>query len=266
MTTEADDASGKLAGGTSTLDLALRVLDFLVGESRPQALAQIAAALGASKSTVYRHLVTLGRHGLVRQDQQTDRYEPAVKLVVWGEAVRARFDVMTAARDVMVRLRDETAQAVTLCGPMDGGGVVVLELIQGRTVIEFGTRPGTRLDYHASAHGRVWLAFGAAARREAALAGPLRQWTQHTLTDPAALRREIEAIRARGWATAPDEIVIAVNALAAPVFDHRGEQVGSLAIAGPTQFIPSPPTEAQIRAVLAAAQDISRQLGWSAKP
>lgn len=262
--TDEPGAPGKITAGTSTLDLALRVLEHLVNESKPQSLAMIAKALSASKSTVLRHLVTLEANGLVHQDRASSRYEPAVKLLVWGEAVRSRFDVVPASHDVMIRLRDTTSQAVTLCGRIDGE-IVVLELIQGRTVIEFGTRPGTRLDTHASAHGRVWLAFGRPEDRAAALAAPLRVWTPQTITDPALLQREIDEVRRRGWATAADEIIVSVNALAAPVFDHRGEQVGSIAIVGPTQFIPAPPLDSQVREVLAAAQDISRALGWRAK-
>lgn len=251
------------ATGTSTLDLALRVLDHLVLQSQPLALAQIAAAMAASKPTVYRHLVTLQRHGLVRQDPATGRYEPGVKLLVLGEAVRARFDIVPAARDAMMRLRDATEQAVTLCRLVDGE-LVVLELIQGRTVIEFGTRPGTRLDLHASAHGRIWLTYGGAELRERALAAPMRRWTPQTIVDPARLAEEIAGIRARGWATAADEIITSVNALAAPVFDHRNDIAGSIAIVGATQFIPSPPHSTQITEILAAADQISRALGWRA--
>lgn len=261
--TDTDRSPAREATGTSTLDLALKALDHLVMQSQPLALAQLAAALSASKPTVYRHLVTLQRHGLVRQDPATGRYEPGVHLLVLGEAVRARFDVVTAARDAMMALRDVTEQAVTLCRMVDGE-LVVLELIQGRTVIEFGTRPGTRLDLHASAHGRVWLAFGPAGTLDQALRTPLRPWTPQTLVDPEALRREIADVRQRGWATAADEMITSVNALAAPVFDHRNQIAGSIAIVGATQFIPSPPLSTQITEILATADRISRGLGWRA--
>lgn len=159
------EGSGTVASsatGTSTLDLALRMVEFLAMQSRPLALAQIAAHFSASKATVYRHLVTLQRHGFVRQDPETGRYDAGVKLMVLGEALRARFDVLSAARSELMELRDRTGQAVTICALIDGE-VVVLELVQGRTLIEFATRPGTRLDFHASAHGKVWLAFGQSA-------------------------------------------------------------------------------------------------------
>jgi DNA-binding IclR family transcriptional regulator len=78
----------------------------------------------------------------------------------------------------------------------------------------------------------------------------------------SALAHEIARVRRRGWATAPNEVVEGVNALAAPVLDHATRMVGSIAIVGATQFIPPEPGRAQIDAVLGAARRISRALGW----
>ena len=73
-------------------------------------------------------------------------------------------------------MRDRTGQAVTVCAAVDDE-LVVLELIQGRTLIEFATRPGTRLAFHASAHGKIWLTFGPQQRATAIANGPFRRWT-----------------------------------------------------------------------------------------
>ena len=53
-----------------------------------------------------------------------------------------------------------------------------------------------------------------------------------------------------------------VNTLAAPVFDHRGVLVGSIAMVGSTQVIASKPTAAQLNVVIEAARSVSRDLGW----
>ena len=37
---------------------------------------------------------------------------------------------------------------------------MVMDLVQGHTAVEFGIRPGTRMTLHASAHGKVALAWG----------------------------------------------------------------------------------------------------------
>jgi DNA-binding IclR family transcriptional regulator len=249
------------AAGTSTLDLALRLVEHLAMQSRPLPLAEIATHFSASKATVYRHLVTLQRHGFVRQEPENGRYEAGVKLMVLGEALRSRFDVLSASRAELMELRDRTGQAVTVCALIDDE-LVVLELVQGRTLIEFATRPGTRLDFHASAHGKVWLAYGPDALASRVLAAPLRQWTPKTICDAKTLRKEIANVRDRGWSTAPDQVITGVNTVAAPVFDYRGGLVGSLAIVGATQFIPPDPQDAQVREVTGAAARISRSLGW----
>lgn len=247
--------------GTGTLDLALRVLDFLVSQNRPVSLAHMASAMEASKATIYRHLITLERHGYIRQDGETSQYEPSVKLLIMGEAVRNRFDVATAARQEVSLLGERTGQAVTVCRMIDGK-LVVLDLIHGRTVIEFGTRPGTELALHATAHGKIWLTYGSGQIFENLVSGVLREWTPSTIVDAAGLRREVENVRERGWAVAPDELITAVNALAAPIFDHSNQLAGSVAIVGATQFIPAEPRPEQIDEVVATARRISERIGW----
>lgn len=246
---------------TGTLDLALRILDHLAEQASPIALTSIAQTFAASKSTVYRHLSALARHGFVRRDVSTGRYAIGVKLMVLGETSRSNFEIVTVARDALLKLRDTTGQAVSLCALLDDD-LVVLDLMHGRSVVEFSTRPGTRLALHASAHGKIWLAFGPEGLLDKVLNAPRPAWTPHTITDARALINEVQAVRKRGWSTAPNQAVMGVNTLAAPVFDHRGVLVGSIAFVGSTQVIAAKPTAAQLGAVLDAARSVSRDLGW----
>ena len=249
---------------TGTLDLALRILDYLAEQASPIALTAIAQAFSASKSTVYRHLSALGRHGFVRRDVSTGRYAIGIKLMVLGETSRGNFEIVTVARDALLKLRDTTGQAVSLCGLLDDD-LVVLDLMHGRSVVEFSTRPGTRLALHASAHGKIWLAFGPERLLDKVLSGLREPWTPHTITDAKTIAAEVQAVRKRGWSTAPNEAVTGVNTLAAPVFDHRGVIAVSIAMVGSTQVIAPKPAPAQIRAVVEAARSVSRVLGWKGK-
>jgi DNA-binding IclR family transcriptional regulator len=246
--------------GTGTLDLALQILEFLAHQSLPLSLGDIARRFSASKATVYRHLQALLQHGLVHQDAAGARYEVGIKVVVLGEAARGRFDIVRASRDELIALRDATQQAATICSLVQGE-VVVLDLIQGHTVIEFGTRPGTRLELEVSAHGKVWLAFGPEGLLERRLARMRMTSGSRRAGNAGALTREIEAVRKRGWATAPNQVIGGVNALAAPVFDHTSSLVGSVAIVGATEFIRPEPSRKQIDAVVGAARRMSKTLG-----
>lgn len=248
--------------GTDTVDLSLRLLERLASSRESIGVSELAREFASSKATLYRHLQTLVRHGFVHQESPTMRYAAGIKLFILGERLRERFNIIAVAREDMARLREETGQPVTLSALVENQ-VVVLEVMQGQAIVNFGTQPGTVLDLHASAHGNVALAFGPEALMKLCLAKPLKAWTPQTICSPGALRRAVTQVRSRGWATAPNRVLQGVNGLAAPVFNHAGDYVGAVAIAGSIQYIPASPPQAQIKAVTQTAERISRTLGWN---
>jgi DNA-binding IclR family transcriptional regulator len=164
----------------------------------------------------------------------------------------------------MARLRDDMGHAVTLSALVDDQ-VVVLELIQGPSLVNFGTQPGTVLPLHASAHGKVALAFGPEALLPRCLSKPLKAWTPHTVSTRQALERAVAQVKSRGWATSPNQVLQGVNGLAAPLFNHAGSYAGAVAVAGSVQTVPGSPSAELVKAVTRTATQISRALGYSAK-
>jgi DNA-binding IclR family transcriptional regulator len=246
---------------TETVDLSLRALERLVSSREPIGVSDLARELNASKATIYRHLQALVLHGFVHQEAKTNRYSAGIKLFILGERLRERFDILAVAREDLARLRDGTGQPTTLSTVVENQ-VVILEVLQGNAIVNFGTQPGTVLDLHASAHGKVALAFGPKGLLKQCLAQNLKALTPHTICSPTALERAIAQVQSRGWATAPNQVLQGVNGLAAPVFDHGGGYAGAVAIAGSIQYIPASPPPEQIKAVTQAAERISRKLGW----
>jgi DNA-binding IclR family transcriptional regulator len=247
---------------TETVDLSLHLLERLASSREPLGVSELAREFGSSKATVYRHLQALVLHGFVHQEPATLRYAAGIKLFILGERLRERFNIIAVAREDMARLREETGQPATLSTLVENQ-VVVLEVLQGQAIVNFGTQPGTVLDLHASAHGNVALAFGPEGLMEHCLSKPLKVWTPQTICSPAPLRRAIAQVRARGWATAPNRVLQGVNGLAAPLFNHAGDYAGAVAIAGSIQYIPASPPPGQIKAVTQTAERISRKLGWN---
>ncbi|HEY7851670.1 MAG TPA: IclR family transcriptional regulator [Caulobacteraceae bacterium] len=248
----------------ASVDLVLELIEHLAHSRRPMGVSEIARELSISKARAHRHLRALIGRGYVRQDSVSERYEISIKLMVLGEAIRDRFDVLTAMRGPMNRLRETSGQAVTASALVEGE-VVVLELLPGRNLIEFGVRPGAGLDFHATAHGLIALAFGPDALLETVSRRRLKAWTGATLTDPARLAAAVATVRTQGWASAPDQMMVGVGALAAPVFDHAGAWRGAIALVGSTQSIPAVPPASLIAAVTRAAAEASRSLGWNAR-
>jgi DNA-binding IclR family transcriptional regulator len=244
-----------------SVDLVLRLIELLAVSREARGVTEVARELGISKPRAHRHLRALVQRGYACQDARAEGYQIGVKVLALGEAVRDRFDVAGAIRAVMGPLREATGLTVSASTLIEGG-VTVVEMLQGKTLVEFGIRPGSRLDFHASAHGLVALAFGPPALLDQVLSSPLKVWTKRTLTDPEAVRAEVAQVRRRGWATAIDAMLSGVNALAAPVFDHRGDWRGAVALVGASQFIPRTPSDRQIGLVKQAAAEASTRLGW----
>src|ERR1044072_2313341 len=231
---------------TETVDLSLRLLERLASSREASGVSDLGREFEASKATVYRHLRALVLHGFVHQEASTARYSAGIKLFVLGERLRERFDILAVARDDLAHLRDETSQPATLTTLVEGQ-VIVLEVLQGTALVNFGTQPGTVLDLHASAHGKVALAFGPPTLLPQCLAKPRKAWTSQTICSPTGLERAIAQVKARGWATAPNQVLEGVNGLAPPIFNPSGAYSGAVAIAGSIQYIPATPPPAQVR-------------------
>jgi DNA-binding IclR family transcriptional regulator len=111
---------------------------------------------------------------------------------------------------------------------------------------------------HATATGKVMLAFGPALP----VAGPLERFTERTIVGREALRREIEAVRAQGWARAAGEREPHLNAIAAPVFGAGGELAAILGVQGPDTRFDAAAQEAAAPVMRKQAVALSRSLGY----
>ena len=245
--------------GVKAVDTALSVLETVAFSSKPLGVTQLAAAVGLTKSAIFRHLVTLVERGFLVQDESS-RYELGPKAFLIGRLAPATSDIVSIARDSMRIARDLTGLAVVISAP-SSQGVFVLETLHGTMAIEIGVRPGSYLPYYSSAQGKVFLAFGSKDLMESIRPPDLRKLTPHTIVDMERLRKELARVRAQGYAVAPEEALLGVNTLAAPVFNHENKLVAAVAFVGSIQHVPAKPSDEQIAAIRELSGAVSRKLG-----
>ena len=252
------DSSGD---GVQAVVLALRIMEFLAEQRRPVGVTALAEALGTTKSRIFRHLRTLVQHGYIVQSPESERYQVGSQLVQLGRLVGENLDLASAAHPILRELRDELGHS-TVVSQVEDEGVRVLARVLGTSSIEIGVKPGSLLPFHGSAQGKIALAFGDEALRTRVFRSRLEMLTPSTITAAGVLEEEIERTRQRGWAIAPNEALIGINTLAAPVFDVSGTLVGAVGIVDSIRFIPAEASDEQIRRTVTAAQRISRDLGF----
>jgi IclR family acetate operon transcriptional repressor len=220
-------------GQPSTRDVeatvrAVAILDALA-DGGEQGTTRIARRTGISASTVSRQLGTLARLGLVEHVADTGRYRLGVRILRLASGVLGRLDVRDVARPHLEELVDAVGETATLSVPIDREAITV-DFVPTDRYLQGVTRLGRPSVGHASAAGKVLLAFGKVAPPR----GRLTRYTPRTITDPARLGRELERVRAVGFATAVDERELGLSAIAAPVWGPAGELVAIGALQGPT--------------------------------
>jgi DNA-binding IclR family transcriptional regulator len=248
-------------GGVQAVVLTLRILEYLATQPKAVGVTALAQTLGMNKSRIYRHLRTLMQEGYVVQLTDTERYKVGARLITLGRAVSDSFDLAGAASDVIRELREALGHSCVISQP-EPNGIRVISAILGKSPIEIGVKPGSLLAFHGSAQGKVALAFGDQELREAIINSQLESWTPATITSGERLRAELEKVAKQGWAVAPNEALIGLNTLAAPIFDASGALAGMIGIVDSIQFILAEPSIDQIRHTVEAAQKISRALGY----
>lgn len=256
----ASPTGGADAQPTPTL-LPLLILEKILERAEPWGVTALAEALDLPKPRIHRHLGNLRDAGFLSQDATTRAYEPGWRLLLLGTRIEQRADLLTLARPVMTRLRDEIGQTIVLSQLTDRG-VTVTEVLPGGSPIDVILSPGTQFGYNSAAQGKVALAFGSDEQLHIWSQLAAENRTPHTVMDTGKLKSELEDIRSRGWASAPEETYIGINAVAAPVFSHTGEVACTLAVIASIHYLPDPPDEIVVSALTTAAESLSRDLGF----
>jgi DNA-binding IclR family transcriptional regulator len=238
------------------------VLDTFVGTNRDLGVTEIAARLGLSKSVVHRLVSALAEAGYLAHDPTTRRYSLGHKAVRMGQAAVGQLDVRQRALPYLRELASATGETSTL-SLLKGDQRVYAEQIESSHPVRQAVQIGATAQLFAGASGKAMLAFLPDARRSAILRRAGKAYlSDGSLIDTRALARELEQIRRRGYATSQGERVQGAASAAAAVFDHHGNVVGCVSVAGVTLRHRRKELEQFGRLAAATAEKLSIELGW----
>lgn len=212
--------------GARAIDRAAQLLVRVVENDEPETVTELAATTGLPKSTASRLLAALERQGLVQRDGGRGNIRPGPVLVSFARRGLPNAELIELCSTSLDRLAEGSGETVNLAVPSRGG---VEQLVQrdSRHFLGSTNWVGRMVPYHASANGKVFLAFGAARMPK-----QLEQLTPRTVTDRGQLAVELEEIVSRGYALAVEELEPGLWAIAAPVHGASGV-AAALSISGP---------------------------------
>ena len=250
-----------MPGSIQSIERAAAILRLLSGRSRRLGVGELAGELGLPKGTVHGILRTLQNVGFVEQDAESGKYQLGAALLHMGSSYLDGNELRTRALNWADSLAARANESVRI-GTLHGGRALVVHHVFRPDNSRQALEVGALLPGHASALGKVLLAHNPYATEELIAEG-LAAFTPRTVTEPDALRSELDDVRARGWASDVEELVEGEVSLAAPIQDRRGVTVGAIGISGPIERLSEngSPRSDLISFVRETARSVSRDLG-----
>jgi IclR family KDG regulon transcriptional repressor len=223
-------------------------------------LETLAKRADLSKPTLFRFLKTLKNLGYVVQHDDT-KYSLSLKMFHIGASALSSIDLYEAARPVILRLAKHFGETVHVAVMMDEMVVYVMK-VESKHTIRMYSNIGKRAPLYCTSLGKAMLAWTADAdtiveRLE------LVPYTERTIVAKAALLRELDSTRGRGYSIDSEEHEEKIHCIGAPIFDYSGNVVAAVSVSWPVFRFEARMEGDWAKAVMDAAAEISSVLGYA---
>ncbi len=251
----------RASGQVQSLSRALKLLNALAVHPAGLSLSEVAGHVGLPNSTAHRLLTTLQNERYVRFETERSVWLIGVQAFCVGAAfVRSR-DLVTIARPYMRRLMEQSGETVNLA-IADRGEVIYIAQVETQKMMRAIAGPGGRAPMHCSGVGKALLAVAAPEAADKLLDSmEFHRETGQTLITRQDLERDLEEVRAQGFAVDNEENAVGLRCVAAVIYDEHGSPLAALSVSGPTARI----TEQRIpllgEAVAGIAAEITAEIG-----
>ncbi|GLQ12067.1 IclR family transcriptional regulator [Devosia yakushimensis] len=256
---EEDEQPQSNVKGAALIGKATEVLTRIGSAPGKIGFAELSAATGIARATLYRILSALTSRGLIRVDPVTQNYTLGFQFLELAQNVWSSADLASVASAELRRLRDMTGETAYLA-VQEKRHVLALGRFEGAHSRRSNAKLGALKPMHCTSQGKAILSALSEAQVDAILSDGMERFTEHTIVDAASLKTQLQIIRARGYATDDEEIVMGTRCVGAAVRDRSGRPIAAISVAGPTYRMTVERAEQLGREIAEAAQRISDQL------
>ena len=213
----------------STSGKMLRVLDLIEDSIEPVTAERMLTELGYTRSVLYRHLKILTDSNLIASISDAG-YTLGPRIVELDYKIRSRDPLLAAARPSMIELAERERGIALLCRRYKD---VVLCIHQERGDPSFRSNftRGLARPLFRGAASRIILAHMKPAAINRLLAEHQEAFVEGQLgANHAEALATLRRLRKQGWDLTAGQVTAGVVGIAAPLFDNRGDILGSLSL------------------------------------
>ena len=212
---------------------AFSVLDAFTDDKKEWGVRELANKTGYNKSTTYRLLSTLVSLKVVQQNEN-EKYSLGSKLFELGNRVSLYQSLINATkipiRDIAINI-----QETVLFGVLKDNQVFYINKAESIQGLKISTSVGTYQPLHATAIGKVLLAFSSEIKKENILNTiNYSKITKNTITTKKDLSKSLKKIKEQGYALDLEEFELGLICVAIPIFNKNNKLIGSISASGPS--------------------------------
>ena len=245
-----------MTAAVQSVDRALSLLELIAETPDGARLSDLARAAGLAPSTTHRLLTALEQKNFVQSDAANAKWRIGRKAHVVGAAWGTARTVLAPAALQLRRLRDATRETANL-GIIEDGHVLNIQQAESREIMRAISSPGGRTPIFCSGMGKAIVATWDDEQIDNLMRiYGLPRATSNSLTNPHAVRREIEWVRQKGFAMDDEEYVIGLRCVAAAIHDASGEAVAAVSVSG----LAARMTEAKVARCIELVTKTAKQL------
>lgn len=224
--------SPRLDGDTPNLRL-FALLEVIAQKDAPFTLQAMVEETGLPKPTMHRMLQQLEGAGILQREGNGRHYGTGQRLMRLAENTLLNSTTHGARHAVLRQLVDEVGESCNITA-FSGSEVLYLDRVETAAPLRFYLHPGSRVPAHCSATGKLFLSQMTPSQRRRLLAAvPLEKFTANTHASFEALEREIEQVRAQGYAFDNEEFLPGLLCLGVLVPSAQGHSNMGLALQAP---------------------------------
>lgn len=243
------------------IDRAVMILKCFSEKRQEIRLSEIADELDLNRSTAHGIISTLKYHGLIDQDEVTQKYRLGLFLMELGNIINNSLDIRNISTPIIEEVCNEIEETVHI-GKLDNHEVVYIDKIESTQSMRIFTTVGARNPAYSTGVGKVMLAYLEEDELLKAFPENMEKFTEKTIIDKDELMAELEKIRAKGYSMDNEENIDGLTCVAAPIFDQFGIVKYGISVSGPTIRMTEEKISNTIKLVKKAAKQISKELGF----
>lgn len=244
-----------------TVTKALSLLKYFSQLQPEIGLSDMTRMSGMNKATVYRLLSELQEGGFVEQVGNGRAYRLGPEVLRLAALREATVPILSVSRAVLDRLSTATGETAHMSIVQGTQLNALSHAYSPRHAAKVMMDDAEVLSFHATSSGLAILAFSEAGFVDTILAQPLRAFTAETVTDPAAIRGRLEAIRRAGISESVNGFELDVHSFSAPVFGPEQWPIGAIAVAAPISRVDAAAQRLISAELRHCARDMTRDIG-----